>query len=108
MVPITELTDRAFMASVIRNRETAVIQFLHRLDVSCLSMKVNFDELACEYMGTSFARVDAHENCDTASRCGLLVFPSILVFEDGVEVKRIVGVKRRIVLFRELSPWLKE
>ena len=106
MAPIVELTDRAFMADVIGKGETTIIQFLHKLDVSCLSMKVSFDELACEYTGTSFARIDVHENCDTASRCSLLTFPSILVFEGGIEVKKLVGVQRRVVLLKELKPWL--
>lgn len=106
MAPIVELTDRAFMADVIGKRETTIIQFLHRLDTSCLSMKVSFDELAADFATTSFKRVDIHSNCDTASRCDLLTFPSILVFEGGSEVMRIVGVRHRVVLLKGLKPWL--
>lgn len=106
MVPITELTDKVFMTSVIENQETTIVQFVHLNDTSCLSMMVKLDELASDYAATSFKRVNINKNCDTASRCGLLAFPSILVFEGGREVKKIVGVKDRIALFMALQPWL--
>ena len=52
------------------------------------------------------AKLNVDENPVTAARFGLQSIPTLLVFQDGREVDRIVGVQPKSEIARRLQPLL--
>jgi len=52
------------------------------------------EELAAEYEGSvTVAKVDVDEEGTIASRYGITSIPTVIMYKDGAEAKRIVGVQ---------------
>jgi thioredoxin-like negative regulator of GroEL len=62
------------------------------------------DELAAEMAGRArFAKMNVDENPATSSRFGVRSIPTLLVFKDGREVDRIVGVQPKAEIAGRLA-----
>jgi len=60
----------------------------------CKMVAPVIEELAAELEGkVTVAKVDIDKEAGLASRFGVMSIPTIIVFKDGVEMKRIVGVQ---------------
>jgi len=73
----------------------------------CRMIAPVIDELAGELAGRlRVAKLNVDENPATAARFGLQSIPTLLVFKDGREVNRIVGVQPKSEIARRLQPLL--
>jgi thioredoxin len=62
------------------------------------------DELAIETAGRlRFAKLNIDENPATAARFNVRSIPTLLVFKEGKEVDRIVGVQPKSAMARRLE-----
>ena len=62
------------------------------------------EEIAGELAGTvTVAKVNVDEQKATAARLGIRSIPTMILFKNGREVKRIVGVKTRDYLLKEFD-----
>jgi len=54
------------------------------------------EELASEYEGrVTVAKVDIDSESALAARYEVMSIPTVIIFKDGVEVKRIIGVQTK-------------
>lgn len=59
----------------------------------CRTVAPIIDELAAQYAGkVVFGKLNVDENPVTAGRFGIMAIPTLLVFRDGLEADRIVGL----------------
>jgi thioredoxin 1 len=59
-------------------------------------MAPTFEALAGEYEGkVTFAKLNTDENEGIAERYGIRSIPTLLFFQDGREVARLIGVRPR-------------
>jgi thioredoxin len=70
----------------------------------CRMIAPVIDELAASMAGrVRFAKLNIDENPATAGRFGVRSIPTLLVFKDGHEVDRIVGVQPKTEIARRLD-----
>jgi thioredoxin 1 len=62
------------------------------------------DQLASEMDGRlTVAKINIDENPETANRFGVRSIPTLLVFKNGQEVDRLIGVQPKEEIIRRLS-----
>ena len=60
----------------------------------CKMIAPVIEELAAENEGSlTVAKVDVDSNNDIAERFGIMTIPTVILFNDGLEMERIVGVQ---------------
>lgn len=70
----------------------------------CRMMGPVLDQLAAEYDGkASVAKVNVDNEGDLAQKFGISSIPALIVFKDGAEVKRFVGVTAKTELAKSLD-----
>jgi thioredoxin-like negative regulator of GroEL len=66
------------------------------------------DEIAKDYSGKiKVAKLDVDENMSTATRFNVMNIPTLILFKDGKEKARIVGVTPREEIARKIDEVLK-
>lgn len=63
------------------------------------------DEISSEY-NIKIAKVHVDENPEIPPKYEVSSIPTIMVFEKGIPVKKIIGAKPKHKLVKELEGWL--
>ena len=70
----------------------------------CRMVAPIIEELAREYQGSvTVAKVDIDEESALAARFGVMSIPTVILFSDGTEIKRFVGVQTKEKYEKELK-----
>jgi thioredoxin len=98
------VTDATFAAEVERSPVPVVVDVWAEWCGPCRMIAPVIDELAASMAGrVRFAKLNIDENPATAGRFGVRSIPTLLVFKDGHEVDRIVGVQPKTEIARRLD-----
>ena len=92
------VTDANFN-EVIKNNKVALIDFWAGWCGPCRALAPTIEELARDYNGRVFVgKLDVDKNPNTAECFQVFSIPTLVVFKDGCEVERLVGLcsKNRI------------
>jgi thioredoxin 2 len=101
--PVT-VTDATFAAEVERSPLPVLVDAWASWCAPCRMIAPVIDELAREMAGrVRVAKLDVDQNPRTASRFGLRSIPTLLVFDGGREVDRLVGVQPKDEIVRRLQ-----
>jgi len=101
--PMT-VTDATFAAEVERSPLPIVVDVWAAWCGPCRIIAPVIDDLAASMAGrVRFAKLNLDDNPATASRFGVRSIPTLLVFKDGHEVDRIVGVQPKTEIARRLE-----
>ena len=93
-VPV-EVTDATF-ADVVLAGGTVLVDFRSPSCGPCQVISPIVDALGAELGDrVTIARVDVDESVVTAGQYGIFSLPTLLVFQDGREVERMIGSRRR-------------
>jgi len=86
------LTDANFKET-IKNNSVVLIDFWAGWCGPCKALAPTIEELAKEYAGKIIvAKLDVDENPATAEKFQVFSIPTLLVFKNGGEVERLVGL----------------
>lgn len=69
----------------------------------CRQLTPIFEELSKEIKDVKFLKLNVDDNPDVAESYGVMGIPTLILFNNGKEVKRIVGVRPKEELKRELK-----
>jgi thioredoxin 1 len=98
---VKELTQTDFDDSIATG--TVVVDFWAPWCGPCKMMAPVFDELDGEQKSVTFAKVNVDENSELASKFQVMSIPTLIVFKDGKEAKRVTGFHQKNELEAELS-----
>ena len=99
---ILTLTDKNFQQQT-KNR-LVLVDFWAEWCAPCRMMAPIFNEVAAELDGKAFVgKVDVQKYQDLATKFKVRGIPTLILFKDGKEVNRFVGVKTKDFLLKEIG-----
>ena len=105
--PTIQVTDADFEEKVLGSSTPVLVDFWAEWCGPCHMVAPVLEEIATEKQGAlTIAKLDIDENPDTARRFGILSIPSMLLFVDGVEKRRLVGARGKQQILGDLEEFL--
>jgi thioredoxin 1 len=101
------VTDTDFEQKVLKSPTPVLVDFWAEWCGPCHMVAPVLEEIAGEKHGSlTIAKLDIDANPDTARRYGILSIPSMLLFVDGVEKRRLVGARGKQQILGELQEFV--
>jgi len=99
-------TDAAFN-DLISGDKPVLVDFWAEWCGPCRMVGPIVEEIAGEHADKlSVAKLNVDENPQTAMEYDVMSIPTLIVYQDGVEKKRIVGARPKHALLKELEEFL--
>lgn len=93
---VLQITDQNFDSEVVKSELPVLIDFFADWCGPCQMAGPIIDELAGEMAGkVKFGKVNVDQNQEIAGKFGVMSIPTVVVFRNGVETKRLVGFAGR-------------
>jgi thioredoxin 1 len=106
MADINPVTDTTFQAEVLESETPVLVDFWAPWCGPCRVVAPVLEELASEREDIRIVKLNVDENQQTAAQFGILAIPTMVLFRNGAEAKRIQGAMPKRRLEAELEPAL--
>ena len=103
---ISEVTDTNFQAEVLENDSPVLVDFWAPWCGPCRLVAPVMEEIANERDDLRVVKVNTDDNQQTAVQYQIISIPTMILFKNGQEVHRVIGVRRRKELEAEIQPAL--
>ena len=103
---ITEVTDTTFQAEVLESETPVLVDFWAPWCGPCRVVAPILEEIAGERDDLRIVKLNVDDNQQTAAQFGILAIPTMVLFRNGTEAKRIQGAMPKKRLEAELQPAL--
>ena len=96
MCEIRKINTEDFNDLVLDGKKTVLVDFFATWCGPCKMLAPILEEVDAENItDTIICKVDVDENFDLAKSFSVMSVPTIILFKDGVEVKRAIGLKNK-------------
>jgi thioredoxin 1 len=103
---IHEVNDTNFQAEVLESDTPVLVDFWAPWCGPCRVVAPVLEEIAGERDDLRIVKLNVDDNQQTAAQFGILAIPTMVLFRDGAEAKRIQGAMPKKRLEAELQPAL--
>ncbi len=105
-MPMT-VTDQNFQSDILDYKGVSFVDFWAAWCGPCRMLAPTVEELAKEYEGKAqIAKLDVDSNQRSATDYGVMSIPTMIIFKDGAEVDRLVGVMPKEAIAERLDKWI--
>ena len=104
---IVELTDQSFEAEILKSDVPALVDFWAVWCAPCRAIAPAVEQLATQFKGkVKVAKMNVDDHVLIPQKYEVRSIPTLLIFKDGREVDRIVGVQSKTAIAARLQPFL--
>jgi thioredoxin 1 len=104
MATVTPIDEASFPQTVLAGGQPVLVEFTAEWCPPCKRLAPVLAELSMEYAGRlRVVAVDTDDNPDLAAQYGVQVMPTLVLFQGGREVQRLVGYAPKIQIQRQLD-----
>ncbi|MFH1174557.1 MAG: thioredoxin [archaeon] len=96
-----EISDKTFTKET--KNKTVIVDFWAEWCGPCKMMEPMFKELSKDYDCIVFAKMNVDEHPDFVAELGIQSIPTLIVFKNGKETDRIVGMMPKPVLKKKMD-----
>ena len=106
MADIKHVTDTDFQAEVLESDKPVLVDFWAAWCGPCRVIAPILEEIAADRDDLEIVKMDIDANPHTPASLGILAIPTMILFRNGAEAKRIQGAMPKKRLEAELEPAL--
>lgn len=103
---LPDVTDTNFQSEVLDSGEPVLVDFWAPWCGPCRVVHPILEEMAGERDDVKIVSLNIDDNQQTAADFDVLSIPTMILFKDGAEAKRIIGARPKRSLEAELEPAL--
>lgn len=100
---VLKLTSDNFETEVLNSDTTTIIDFYADWCMPCKMMSPIIDNIAEENDNINVGKLNVDEEENIAIQYNVMSIPTIIIFKNGKEVKRFVGVTNKEIILNELK-----
>jgi len=107
MSNVLEVTDGSFEGEVLKSDQPVLVDFWAAWCAPCRMLAPTVDAISEQYSGKAkVAKLNVDDNSGTSSRFGIKGIPTLIVFKNGTEQERIVGVTTKEAIAQVIDKYL--
>jgi len=103
---LPDVTDATFKSEVLDSEKPVLVDFWAPWCGPCRVVHPILEEMAAERDDVRIVSINTDENQQTAASYDVLSIPTLILFKNGTEVKRVIGAMPKRRLEAELEPAL--